>query len=314
MNSDGAQSTLRKIVITVVIGALSFPFTNLLFQSQSEQFVMSAGVGAIILIVQLLLEIERRLSVIEHRQSEHTEATRLTVEKGFSQVSEATELFGNVESLGLKKDTMTQLVQKAAQLSPIPSHLVSQLVQFEIENMSNFIRGLSETYVTYEGEDRNWLLSLSRACQHSIDAVSLPAVDAGGEMYLSGFWGSDLGHRYLKLQHEAVRRGVQVRRVFVIERPGLAQDPGVLRACQEQAALGIEVRLLDGIALLPKQMSSYDFILFDNELGYEVTPSARSGDDANPLILHTRLILDKDWLMDRQNTYSRLWDSAEPLP
>jgi hypothetical protein len=62
-------------------------------------------------------------------------------------------------------------------------------------------------YVAYDGEDRDWLLGLTRHAQSSIDTTSLMAVDAsGGGFGEGGLWSSDLGRRYLEVQREAVQR------------------------------------------------------------------------------------------------------------
>ncbi|HWC83205.1 MAG TPA: hypothetical protein VG756_24880 [Pseudonocardiaceae bacterium] len=310
--NSGAHSVVRKIVVTGLVGALSFPLTNLLFSSTAVQLVTSAGVGAVILIVQFLVDVDHRLAAIESRQTEHANNTREAVQRGFRKVSEATELFAEVESTGLKTDAITLLVRKATEIGPGVPPLVARFVQLEIDQLAYFLHGLAARHLSYEGEDRNWLLSLSRSAEQSIDAVSLPAVDAGDDTNSDGFWGSDLGHRYLQLQYEAVRRNVRVRRVFVIARHELERRPEALRACYEQAQLGIEVRLLYDTRLPPSLLCS-DFILFDNQLSYEVTPDAGT-EYTGSLISHTQLVLDRNLVADRRNTFAELWDNATALP
>jgi hypothetical protein len=273
---------------------------------------MSAGAGAVILIVQFLIDVDHRLGALEHKQTESTHATRELVARGFRNINEATRLFSDIESTGLKTDVITQMINKAAQINPATAPLVSRFVLREMDSMAEFLHGVANKHLSYRGEDRNWLLSLSLSAQESIDAVSLPAVDAGGEVFHGGFWDSDLGRRYLELQHDAVRRDVRVRRVFVIERPELVNDPDVLQTCQEQAALGLEIRLLFGSAL-PKSKSSYDFILFDNQISYEVMPGTPSEYGANPVILQTQLVFNPDEVAQRRQTYDHLWESAQPL-
>jgi len=298
---------VRKIVVTALVGGLSFPLTNLLFASAAVQFVVSAAVGAVILIIQFLIEVDQRLASIEKKQLEHPDITREVVREGFSKISEATLLFSQVEAIRLRTDTVTRLVRQAAEVDAGLAPLVANLVQLEFDQLLGLLRGIQGEQATYEGEDRDWILSLTLGAQESIDAVSLPAVDAGGEVYHAGFWNSDLGHRYLELQHEAVLRGVRVRRIFVLNRPELARDPDVLRTCREQTHYGIDVRLLSD-ATLPRLLTSSDFILFDDTLSYVVTP----GDP--PLIQSTRLELGKERVTDRRKTFAKLWESARPLP
>ena len=314
MIDHGNHSLLRKIVVTTLVGALSFPITNVFFSSTSEQLAMSAAAGAVILIVQFLIDVDHRLGTLENKQAESAHATRELVARGFRNINEATRLFGDMESLGLKSDVITQMINKAAQIDPAESPLVSRFVLLEMDNMANLLHGIASEYLSYPGEDRNWLLSLTESATESIDAVSLPAVDAGGEVFHGGFWDSDLGRRYLRLQHAAARKGVRVRRVFVIERPEFATDPDVLRTCREQAELGLEIRMLLSSTGMPKPMTSYDFILFDDQVSYEVTPGTSREDGDIPMILQTQLVLARKSVAERRATYTHLWESAIPLP
>ena len=305
---NGAHSMMRKIVVTALVGGLSFPLTNLLFASAAVQFVVSAAVGAVILIIQFLIEVDQRLSTLEVRQIELNEATRAEVRAWFGQISEATRLFGRVETMELRPGTFTELARLLAEIDAALPPTTESLVQREFDHLGELLHGIKSGRATYPGEDRNWILSLTFGAQESIDAISLPAVDAGGEVYHAGFWNSDLGQRYLQLQHEAVQRGVRVRRIFVLNRPELAKDPDVLRTCREQAHLGISVRLLSDVTLLPRLLISSDFILFDDTISYVVTPG-----DA-PLIQSTQLEFGQSQVEERRKTFAKLWESAEPLP
>lgn len=305
---------MRKIVVTTLIGAISFPLTNVAFPTTAEQLVMTAAVGAVVLIVQFLVEVDHRLSMIESQQAQHAHETKRVVHQGFSNINDATRLFGRLETSGLNTQAVTHLVQKATELGEAPP-LVSGFIQSQIDRLSELFGGLAGDQATYAGEDRDWLLALTRTAQRSIDAISLPTVDAGGHAFNSGFWGSDLGYRYLDLQHEAIQRGVLVRRLFVIREPEVADDPGVLDTCRSQADLGITVRLLYPAAV-PNTVQGrlFDFILFDDVLSYEVEPASAVDEDLNPMILHTRLILNDDKMAERRRRYDYLWRSASPLP
>ncbi len=313
---DGTRSILRKIVVTTLVGAVAFPLTNLLFQSQAEQLAMTAAVGAVVLAVQLLVEMEQRLASVEAKQAEYAEATKDVVANGFQKVNDATQLFARVESVGLKTDAITQLVQRAAAIGPNTPPLVATFMQLEIERITQLFRELAEHEVTYSGEDRDWLLALTNSVTASIDALSLPVVDAGGTGRRDGFWASDLGLRYLYLQQQATQRNVRVRRVFAVDGCPAERDPSpeLLRICRTQIDLGIEVRLLYSSSV-PSTMRRhlYDFVLFDDALTYEVATAAPV-EEENPLILNTRLILDKRLVEDRKMRFGTLWNSAVPVP
>jgi hypothetical protein len=181
--------------------------------------------------------------------------------------------------------------------------------------MSEFLKELSEGgNVTYEGEDRDWMLSLTRNARSSIDATSLTTVDARGHGFVDGgLWSSDLGQRYLEAQRDAVQRGVRIRRVFIMDRPGLANDPPFLEVCAFQRKLGIDVRVLDTTEIPnTRRTSLFDFILFDDVISYETTP-ASSIDGAVPAIVNTRLELRSNRVKDRIERYKDLYESARSL-
>src|SRR5690606_8730596 len=59
-----------------------------------------------------------------------------------------------------------------------------------------------------------------------------------------GFWNSEPAGRYLDAQHEAITdRGVPVRRLFLVERAAQLDD-ALLRLCEEQELLRIDVRVV----------------------------------------------------------------------
>jgi hypothetical protein len=275
---------------------------------------MAAGVGGGILIIQFLIDFEKRLAGVERGLITQNAETRQAIDRSFSRINEATRLFAEVEAVGLNSETVTTFVQRVAEIGPDTPPLVSAFVQSEIDRISRFVHELTDREATYDGEDRDWLIALTRSATSTIDAVSLSGVDAGGKFFDGGFWGSDLGHRYLELQREAVQRDVRIRRVFVVERNDLVDDPGLQVMCHTQAKLGIEVRVLYPAAV-PNTMKGYlyDFILFDDVLSYEVTPAVHFEDDRNPLILNTRLVLQQVRLEERKGRYQQLWAAAAPF-
>jgi hypothetical protein len=314
LHHDSKPSVATKIAITTVVGAVSFPLTNLLFSSLSGQLAMSVGIGGLILIVQFLVEFESRLSSVESSQRENLAAMRSTIDIGFANLNYATQLVVGVEQAGVRSESMTELVRQAAELGPDTPPLVSAFVQSEIIRMTRLLHEVAEHEVNYDGEDRDLMLSLTGAVVRSIDATSLSTVDAGEKGYDAGFWSSDLGFRYLGAQHTAMRRGVRVRRVFILGNADIADD-GVFRdMCRWQSQLGVEIRILYPDSI-PKDMKSYlwDFILFDDTVSYEVTPAAQFDMAAGPVILHTRIVMESDKVKQRVERYRALWAAAEPF-
>jgi hypothetical protein len=309
---DKAVSVLRKIGITLLMGAISFPFTQLLFPSLEGQIAAAAVFGGFVLMIQFLVDFERRLGRVEAGLVDCVENIRDMVTEGFAKVNHATELVAQVETAGLKTVAVTRLMQHAAGISPDVPPLVRAFVQLEVDRVSELLRGLTVNEATYDGEDQDWLLNLTRSAERSIDAISIPEVDAAGNTYHS-FWQSHLGRRYLDLQRQAIRRGVRVRRVFVAERDEMANDPVLQRICRFQADSGIEVRLLYPSAV-PEEIRGQiiDFILFDDRLSYETTPVPHVDRGDVPMILCSRLELREDRLIDRVIRYKNIWASATP--
>lgn len=305
-----ARSVLRKIIITTVMGAISFPFTQLLFPELSGQITMAAAFGGFVLLVQFLVDFENRLENVELQLSSSIEDIRLVVHQGFANVNDATQRHALVQAGGLETDSVMELVERAGRISPQTPPLISKLAQAEIARVSGFLHELAEQEANYDGEDHDWLLELTRCTEHSIDAISIPEVDAA-ENSLHSFWESPLGRQYLDCQREAVRRGIRVRRVFVTDKA--RNDPDLHHVCRIQTEVGIEVRLLYP-ASVPRVLQGYlyDFILFDNTLSYETNPAPRIERGDSPMILNTRLILRPERVVERIERYRDIWDSAIP--
>jgi hypothetical protein len=294
------------------MGAISFPFTQVLFTDLAGQIAAAAVFGGIALIVQFLIDFERRLGRVEDGLVDAVNQIRETVREGFAGINDATELVARMETSGVHTVAVTKLVRHAAGISPHAPRLVRDFVQLEVDRVSELLRGLNVNEVTYDGEDQDWLLNLTRCVQDSIDAVSIPEVDAAGNTYY-GFWQSHLGRRYLDMQRQATGRGVRIRRVFVTEHDDMDNDPILYEICQCQADSGIEVRLLSPSAVpLELRDQITDYIVFDDKLCYETTPAPHVYHGDVPMILSNRLELRNDRLMERIARYEAIWESASP--
>ena len=286
---------VRKLAVSIAIGTIAYFLTNILIGNIGEQQIwvitLSLLLGGVVFLVQFMVTVEQQMNDVERAELMHsTEVEKLVdrrlsemrqeitqgfaeidkvVQSGFTKINEATELFGLVEASALRTDAVTQLVRHSTQIDPSMPPLVFRFAQDEIGRMSEFLKELSEGGdVSYEGEDRDWMLSLTRNCQSTIDATSLTTVDAGVD---GGLWTSDLGQRYMEIQRSAITRGVRIRRVFIMDGPS-AGDSGFVQVCQMQRDMGIEVRILDSTAIPEVRRSSlFDFILFDDSISYEHT-------------------------------------------
>jgi hypothetical protein len=310
---------LRRIVLTLVPSGITYAVTTVFQQDQIWAITLATFIGGVFLVVQFLSEFDDRLRsveiehagrvhALEEAQRKHAAEVERLVHEGFTQISEATRLFGQVKESGLRTEVLTQLVKHSAQIGPTPA-LIFDLAQAEIGRMSDFLREVATgADVTYDGEDREWLLGLTRHAQHSIDATSLTTVDGG---ISDGLWSTDLGQRYLDVQREAIQRKVVIRRLFVIDRRELAHAGGLYDVCRLQQELGILVRVLDPSAGPPIERNPvFDFVLFDDVVCYETSTSARIENTNAPVVVNTRLVLATKRLQTRRAQFAALWGAA----
>jgi hypothetical protein len=211
---------------------------------------------------------------------------------------------------------MTQLVRNSTTIPKRTPSLIFDFAQSEIGLLSAYLKDLGQGGdVTYEGEDRNWLLGLTRVAAISIDATSLTTVDAGGGKYVDGgLWSSNLGHLYLDAQREAIERGVKIRRIFIIDRPSLQNDRGLLEVMHQHANAGVQVRILNADEVTGTRLASlFDFIVIDGVLCYQSTTAARAGEQSRPIIVTTTLVTNGARVRDRIERYRGLWEAAHPF-
>lgn len=302
---DGS-SVLRTALLTVVSGAVTYLITNALDQSQGISIMLSILIGGIALMVRFLVDFENRLAAVEQVERDGMTEMKHLVGAAFSEISEATALFGLIEASALQTDLVTQLVRNSTQISPESPPIVYQFVQAKIKEMSEFMKQLAEGgTVTYYGEDRDWLLGLTRHATVSVDAISMTAVD-------HDLWQSEIGQRYLDAQRQAARAGRRVRRIFVLDSPAMEGDPQLRLAYEEQRDMRIDVRLLQRTAVpTPLRVQVRDLIVFDDTLAYETTPTTADPHEAQ--VAETRLVLTEARVKECAQLFRELWDIARPL-
>jgi len=306
------SGVVRTAVITVATGGTTFLITNGLDQPQAICIMLSILIGGIVLMVRFLVEFEKRLAAVEKLEMDGMADMKKLVGDAFTEISEATALFGLIEASALQTDLVTQLVRNSTNITPDSPPIVYQFVQAKIKETSDFLKQLAEGgTVTYYGEDRDWLLGLTRHATESVDAISLAAVD-------HGLWHSEIGQRYLDAQRRAARAGKRVRRIFVLDRPAMEHDPDLRRSYEEQRRMAIDVRLLDRSAVpTPLQPQLRDLIVFDDTLAYETTPT--TADPQLAQVAETRLVLNEARVKEYALLFRELWDVSrelvpEPVP
>ncbi|MBX6355184.1 MAG: phosphatidylserine/phosphatidylglycerophosphate/cardiolipin synthase family protein [Micromonosporaceae bacterium] len=319
---SAARSILRKVLITTFTGGLAYLITNTAQESQIWSITLSAFIGSVVLVIQFLIDFESRLGAVEQAHDRHAQSMERLVNEGFTKISEATELFGLIEASPLGTDLMLQLVRNSVRIKPGSPSLVFDFAKAEITRMAEFLKELSDgAEVTYDGEDRDWLLALARNARTSIDATSFStsggkgggrdAKAGGSAMVDEGLWNTDLGQRYLEAQRDAVERKVTIRRLFILDSPDLSTDPEVVKACRAQREIGVQVRILYPSAVPAQRRSQLlDFIIFDNVICYELTSAPRIGRGTSTVIANTRLVLTPHRVAERAQGFKDLWAAA----
>lgn len=193
--------------------------------------------------------------------------------------------------------------------------LIADFAAAEIGRLSTYLKFLVQVdELVYDGEDRDWLLTLTEVAKHSIDATSLVTVDGGPGTVGGGFWRSAVGAQYLEAQQKARPRGVRIRRIFIIDDPELRADPELIDILRLHAAVGVEVRTLSPADIpVAQHPPLQDLIIFDGVLSYHATPSNSVARGVPPAILATTLITDSTNVAQRLAQYEELWRSAHPF-
>jgi hypothetical protein len=220
-----------------------------------------------------------------------------------------------MERSSLGPALLADFLETTSQVDGRVNPLLQRLARREVERVTEFVRQLPVGGgIAYDGEDRDLLLGLAREAEHSINAISLSTVDAGMRGFDGGLWTSDLGHRYLELQREAITRKVRVRRIFLFENEELARDETFMSITQMQRDAGVEVRMLDH-QLIPEWMRSmiFDFIVFDEAVSYETTPATSfTAGQTRPAVVRTYLATSPDRIHDLERKFEQLWEAANP--
>ena len=295
---------ILKIGFPLLIGLITLVAAQAGGMSGRNSLVLTAVSTFAIALILFIVDTEVRISAVNERMAE-----------GFAKVGKSAELSAMMERSVLGAALLANFLETAGQADGRVNPLLQRLARREIERVTSFVRQLPVgSEIAYEGEDRDWLLGLTREAESSIVAISLSTVDAGVQGLDGGLWTSDLGLRYLEVQREAITRKVRIRRIFVVENEDLARDESFLRITQMQRAVGIEVRMLDH-QLIPDWMQSmiFDFIVFDGTVSYETTPAtAFAVGQTKPGILRTLLAPMPARIHDLEDQFEQLWEAANP--
>jgi hypothetical protein len=295
-----------KVGFPLILGLLTLVGAHFGGMQVGNSLELAAVVAFAAALVLFMVDTETRFSAVDER-----------VTAGLSQVGRLAELSAQLERSSLGPTLLTDFLETAGQVDSRVDPLLQRLARREVERLLLFLRPLPVGIdIAYDGEDRDWMLGLTREAQTSIDAISLSTVDAGVLGLDGGLWTSDMGQRYVEFQREAIARNVRIRRIFVVEQEHkeLVRDESFLRITQMQRDIGIQVRMLDH-QLVPDWMRAmiFDFIVFDGVVSYETTPTTTfTSDRPRPGLLRTRLSPQPSQVRELVERFERLWEQADP--
>ena len=299
-----AQGIIVKIGFPLLAGLIVLVAVNLGGMRVRDSLELAAVVAFGTALILFIVDTEIRITAVGDR-----------VTTGVKQIGRLAELSALMERSSMGPKVLADFLEAAGQLDGRVSPLLQRLARGEVERVAGFVRELPDGGgIVYNGEDRDWLLGLAREAEHSINAISLSTVDAGMRGFDGGLWTSDLGTRYVELQREAIARGVAIRRIFVFENEDLAQDETFRRITKMQRDIGVEVRMLD-YQLIPEWLRSmiFDFIVFDEAVGYETTPATSfTAGHTRPAFVRTLLSPVPARVSDLEKLFGQLWDAANP--
>jgi hypothetical protein len=292
-----------KLGIPLLLGVITIVSANVSGMSSQDSLQLGALVVGVFVLAMFLIDFEVRFLHLSDGLAQ-----------ALSGLDESSRLSALAEQSALDANLLTDVIEVAGQVDDSVHPLLLRLARAEVSRVTRFIRQLpAEDEIAYDGEDREWMLGLTREVTRSVDAISLSTVDAGMRDFDGGLWTSDLGTRYLELQRKAIARGVQIRRIFVFENVELAGDETFLKITELQRKAGVKVRMLDH-SLIPEYLRAmiFDFIVFDGALSYETTTATALGAGTRPLIVRTVLGLMPKRVDELQNRFEELWDAADP--
>ncbi|MEU6157582.1 hypothetical protein [Streptomyces sp. NPDC047130] len=319
---------LRRAGVGLALTALVFAVTTAVDLDDGPLLRLALAVlcGATALVVPHLAELSRQAG----RQTRETRDTRAALDDTAAAVRASLERqaaeprgadtgrpaagtpaapaapTGPVEAVAYRVDRVTadtvpeQSRRSLAEVLTTGPDILQTFARAELERVVRHMADLNNLTTECAGENHDWMLSLTQSTERSIFATST-SVDRE-------FWNSEPASRYLQAQREAIERGVVVQRLFLLESAEMLDDK-LLRLCEEQELLGIELRAAVLQELPPhlQRGTTSDFILYDEGVSFEIEQDLR---DVN---VKTRLIARPDHVGQRLRRFRELWEAGMNL-
>ncbi|WP_174447607.1 hypothetical protein [Streptomyces prunicolor] len=284
---DGVRRVGLRFLVAVLSGAAAYVLTNVISPSGDDlwRVVVSVLFSGAILIVQFMLGFVRQLADLKG-----------VVEQRFIDIGKATKLFNEVEKL--RDDGVPRLAESATRVVSIGPTILHDFAHEEINRVASQMEDLTNLSAECQGENHDWLLSLTKCAAQTIDAISTSAVDRD-------FWNSEPAGRYLQAQSDAIdRQHVKVRRLFIVRKP--ADIVGLDQLCDEQKRKHIDVRVvaLSQLPLYIRRGKMVDFVVFDDSLIYQINADQMSVNSSTTVSAR-----EKD-VRELIRRFNDLWDAS----
>ncbi|MFI1027319.1 hypothetical protein [Streptomyces sp. NPDC020951] len=295
---------MLKTLITVVVGTVAYVVTNLIDQSQDElwKLAMSIVIGGSALIVQYMVDFERRLEKVESGQDAQTRQ----LHDHYTRLSDAAGLLSELDQAGMSTHDVKRLIRSATQVAASRGpDILKDFARAEIKSLASVVTDLTGMTVHWQRDNNEWLIRLTECARSTIDATSSSADRP--------FWDTDPAGPYLKAQIKAMGdHDVTIRRLFMIKDTEEGDSEFMERfreLCQGQRDLGIQVRFMVLAQPRRSSLATRDIVIFDRALYLEYTTDRQ---DSN---VQTRLDASADRVHDEARSFGMLWEAAaEPSP
>jgi hypothetical protein len=307
--------SLWKMVVSVMTFAVTFSVTNLLVRQNTLMWSTCVGlfVAGISFVAQFLFDVEEALNEGRAAQVRTERVTTELIGDRFRQVGESTAFYADAQRTVVGMNAVTDVVHGLVEVAEA-APLARALITAEFERLRRLTKVLTEgSYAIYNGEDREWLLTLAGQRLRSVDSVSIVSIEGRNQLIVDGGpWRSDRARRYFDAQAEALEppSDTVVRRVFVVRDEKIAQISEFLDLCAEQEAVGMRIQVLDLSTPIGRQYQTLpEFILFNNEVSYEPSPAVRTAHGERPVLVSTRLDFDPERIAKLSRLFERLWQA-----
>ncbi len=300
-----------KILITLVVGTVTYVITNLIDQSDEElwQLALAVVIGGATLIVQYMVDFEGRLNSVETSQqadlrAHHRQMTEL-VDQGFRRVGAVTSLFSRLTDSRMPEEEVLRLVRSAARVGSQGQGFMQRFAQAEITRLAKTMTELASGTADWEGENNDTLIALTKCARQSIDTTST-FVDLA-------FWETATAQHYLGVQRDVIREhGVKVRRLFIVQHFGNPVVNDKLKdILRDQRSNDIQAGVV-ALSELPPHIRRVgptpEFVIFDGELRFEMTT------DVEQLYPNAKLDDREEILTRRMERFELLWDARVEEP